>query len=275
MFMCELMGMSSNHRTSINLSLSVLSERGENPKMHGDGWGVAFYEDNDVRLIKDAGAAKGSDWVKFIKSQRIVSHDVIAHIRKSTVGEVSYKNTHPFVRELSGRIHTFAHNGTFTGVFDHPDYKIKKFKPVGTTDSEYAFCYLMEQMDELWSKHEGIPSLDDRFNLVKDFADGMAKLGPTNFLYSDGDTLFAHGHQRHNPLTDKIEWPGLHYLKLDCGDIEGFEKSSKSGISVKNKNHVITFFASTPLNEGNWIPLQSGELMAVTKGEVYTSRSLD
>lgn len=40
--MCELLGMSSNHRTTINLSLTTLAQRGENPKLHGDGWGVAL-----------------------------------------------------------------------------------------------------------------------------------------------------------------------------------------------------------------------------------------
>ena len=32
-------------------------------------------------------------------------------------------------------------------------------------------------------------------------------IGPCNFLYSDGETLFAQGHERHHPVTHKVSWP--------------------------------------------------------------------
>ena len=258
--MCELLGMSSNRCTTINLSLSVLAKRGENPGLHGDGWGVAFYEGKDVRLIKDAGAAK---------EQEIQSHDVIAHIRKSTVGEVSYRNTHPFIRELKGRVHTFAHNGTFVNILEDPRFIPQSFCPVGTTDSEHAFCLLMDRMKEVWCTHSEIPSLDERLRVVQKFAEEMRTLGPTNFLYSDGETLFAHGHKRHDPITQEIAWPGLYYIHLpDEKKSSEFENSHKSGISVKSENDLVTLFASVPLKEGDWHPLKEGETIAVTRGQI-------
>ncbi len=272
--MCELLGMSSNHRTTINLSLTTLAQRGENPKLHGDGWGVAFYEGNDVRLIKDSGEAKNSQWVELIKAQEIHSHDVIAHIRKSTIGEVSYRNTHPFIRELCGRVHTFAHNGTLKDIAKNALYKSTYYRPVGTTDSEYAFCLLMDRMKVIWKENDHIPSLESRMEIIKQFTDDMKKLGTLNFLYSDGETLFAHGHQRHDPITEKVEWPGLHYVQVICDRREsGFEESSKSSISLKGVNDIVTLFASVPLNEDNWRPLEEGQIMAVTKGEIKVSAS--
>lgn len=271
--MCELLGMSSNHKTTINLSLTTLAERGENPHLHGDGWGVAFYEGNDVRLIKDFGEAKGSRWVEFIKQQEIRSTDVIAHIRRSTVGEVSYKNTHPFIRELYGRMHTFAHNGTFHNIRSVPEYQTRRFKAVGTTDSEHAFCYLLDRMYEVWHGSDLMPSLEKRMEVVVNFAKEMRLLGPSNFLYSDGVTLFAHGHQRHDPLTDKLVWPGLHYIQVDCGPGKtGFDLSSKSAIAMKGSENFLTLFASVPLNKGEWLPIQEGEVIAVTKGEMKFSQ---
>lgn len=271
--MCELLGMSSNHHTSINLSLTVLSERGENPKMHGDGWGVAFYEGKDVRLIKDAGEAKGSPWVKFIKQQEIHSNMVIAHIRKSTMGEVSYRNTHPFTRELHGSMHTFAHNGTLKEIHHHPEFKTRRFRPVGTTDSEFAFCALMERMAQLWEENDRIPTLDLRYNLVCQFAEDIRKLGTANFLYSDGNALFAHGNQRHDPIKDVVEWPGLQYLQLVSGsNDDGFRSSSESGIALRGDEDVITLFTSVPLNIFyQWTPLQDGEVIAVQNGFIKYS----
>jgi glutamine amidotransferase len=259
--MCELLGMSSNHRTSINLSLSVLAERGENPHLHGDGWGVAFYEGNDVRLIKDAGEAKNSEWVDFIKQQQIHSHDVIAHIRRSTIGEVAFHNTHPFVRELHGRIHTFAHNGTLK-IKEHPEYAPKHYMPVGTTDSELAFCVLMDRMYDLWDD-QNIPTLKDRLKVVSEFAEMMRGLGLINFLYSDGETLFAHGHRRHDPITDEVSWPGLQYLKLRHGSIE-----AEGGVSIKGDDQHVVLFASVPLSDGDWIPIKENEILTVTRGEI-------
>ncbi|HXH32698.1 MAG TPA: class II glutamine amidotransferase [Bacteriovoracaceae bacterium] len=259
--------MSSNQRTNINLSLTVLAKRGENPNLHGDGWGVAFYEGKDVRLIKDSGQAKESKWVDFIKQQEIRSHDIIAHIRKSTVGEVSYSNTHPFARELKGRMHTFAHNGTFKDIQSKNSFRTKHYRPVGSTDSEHAFCVLMEKLALLWADYDGLPPLQERFQVVSSFAEEMRNLGAANFLYSDGETLFGHGHQRHDPITDVLQWPGLHYINFDCEDeLNGFEKSSKSAIALKDHAHVITLFASVPLSKGDWHPMKEGEVIAVTKG---------
>lgn len=271
--MCELLGMSSNHETTINLSLTVLAERGENPRLHGDGWGVAFYDGKDVRLIKDAGEAKGSPWVKLIKQQEIHSDTVIAHIRKSTIGEVSHRNTHPFTRELSGTMHTFAHNGTLKDIQSHHLFKNHRFHPVGSTDSEHAFCSLMERMALLWEKSDMTPSLEARYELVTQFAGDMRKLGTANFLYSDGDALFAHGNQRHDPIKDVVEWPGLQYLQLASGiKDEGFKKVSDSGIKLQGDEDVVTLFTSVPLNQFyQWTPLQEGEVIAVQNGIIKYS----
>ncbi len=266
--MCELLGMSSSKKTMINVSLSVLAERGENPHFHGDGWGIAFHDEDDVRLIKDTGEAKNSEWVKFIQKQEIKCHDVIAHIRKSTVGRVKYSNTHPFIRELLGTVHSFAHNGTMPEVLKDPRYKTKNFHPIGETDSEHCFCYLMDQMQELWRKYPGIPPLEERFEVVEEFASQMRKLGPCNFLYSDGETLFGHGHERHDPVTHKVSWPGLHYLIRIADEIEENES-----ISIKGNVQHVVLFASVPLSKEKWVPLEKGEILAVNKGKLWGSKS--
>lgn len=271
--MCELLGLSSKHETTINLSLTVLAQRGENPNMHGDGWGIAFHEGQDVRLIKDSGAAKSSQWVEFIKQQDIHSHDIIAHIRKSTVGAVNYSNTHPFIRELFGRVHSFAHNGTLKYILQDERFEPKNFFPIGQTDSELAFCILMDRMNDLWAKFEDeIPPISERLRVVKAFADDMRSLGPSNFLYSDGDAFFAHGDERLDPKTDKMSWPGLHYIQINCRNRdEKVDQSAESGIKVEAHDDVVTLFASVPLNDNHWQPLKRGEVIAVSKGQIISS----
>lgn len=270
--MCELLGLSSTTKTTINLSLATLAQRGENPHMHGDGWGVAFYDEKDVRLIKDAGPAKNSPWVSFITSQDIESHDIIAHIRKSTIGDTHYSNTHPFTRELYGVVHCFAHNGTLPNIFSDQRFSSRDYFPVGNTDSEYAFCHLMDLMQELWDRFEGAPPLETRLQTVQNFAEEMMQLGPANFLYCDGDAMFAHGDIRLDPLTNKVSWPGLYYLQRKSTLQQGEIDAEESGITIQSEPGIITLFASVPLNQENWIPLQRSEVVVVSKGQIQIAR---
>lgn len=270
--MCELLGLSSSHETTINLSLSVLAQRGENPNMHGDGWGIAFHEGNDVRLIKDAGPAKNSEWVEFIKEREIHAHDIIAHIRKSTIGKVSYSNTHPFTRELMGRVHSFAHNGTLKNIHTDPRFETHHFHPIGDTDSERSFCHLMDCMKDLWESSDTVPSLTERMEILKNFSEEMRSLGPANFLYSDGDAFYAHGDERHDPITNKLISPGLYYLQIDCDYNHHIESDApESGVRIESDDDVITMFASVPLNDKDWRPVEKGELIAVSKGRIVSS----
>ena len=52
--------------------------------------------------------------------------------------------------------------------------------------------------------------------LLVAFAADMRALGPANFLYSDGDTLFAHGHRRIHSDGEPAEPPGLWLLERVC-----------------------------------------------------------
>jgi predicted glutamine amidotransferase len=92
---------------------------------------------------------------ELVKRYPIKSENVIAHIRKATQGAVALENCHPFVRELWGRYWVLAHNGDLKGF--QPRLH-GAFRPVGDTDSERAFCWLMQ---ELAKAHAGVPSVDE------------------------------------------------------------------------------------------------------------------
>jgi predicted glutamine amidotransferase len=76
---------------------------------------------------------------------------VIAHIRHATQGAVSLANTQPFVRELRGRVHVFAHNGAVGALpaSARGNCGGGRFQPIGETDSEVAFCQFLGRLAEL------------------------------------------------------------------------------------------------------------------------------
>jgi len=185
--MCELLGMECNVPTDIVFSFSGLALRGGVRGPHADGWGLALYEGTAVRTFLEPAAAAGSKLAAYVRGYPIKTLLAIAHVRKRTRGPVSLANTHPFVRELWGRHFTFAHNGTVRGVKRH---RLGRFHPIGTTDSEHAFCVILDRIDRAFPR--GYP--DDPARLWKAIATVGGELGDHgtfNFLLGDGRQMFA------------------------------------------------------------------------------------
>jgi predicted glutamine amidotransferase len=153
---------------------------------HKDGFGIAFFEDRGLRHFIDARSARESPVADLVKRYPIVSDNVIAHIRKATQGQVRLENTHPFVRELWGRYWVFAHNGDLKDF--HPRLH-GAFRPVGDTDSERAFCWLMQ---ELAKAHAGVPGIDELSCTLRELLPQLARHGTFNLLLSNGQALWAH-----------------------------------------------------------------------------------
>jgi predicted glutamine amidotransferase len=150
--MCQLLGMNTNTPTDVMFSFAGLATRAHE---HKDGFGIAFFEDRGLRHFIDHHGARSSPVADLVKRYPIKSDNVIAHIRKATQGQVLLENTHPFVRELWGRYWVFAHNGDLKG---YAPRLHGAFRPVGDTDSERAFCWLMQ---ELAKAHASVPSVDE------------------------------------------------------------------------------------------------------------------
>jgi glutamine amidotransferase len=180
---------------------------------------------------------------------------------------VELKNTHPFRREIGGRVHTFAHNGDLPGVESR--YLLDPagpFRPVGDTDSEFAFCVLMERLTGLWRGDCGIPSLHARREVVADFAREIGKLGSANFLYSDGDVLFVHGHVR-TQADGSVRAPGLHYVSVTCNYGIGYSELASVKLESDRLQRV-TLVSTVPLTNGDWQPMNAGELLVMKAGEI-------
>ena len=181
--MCQLLGMNANTATDLVFSFTGFSRRAEE---HKDGFGIAFFEGAGVRLFVDAQSASTSPVAEMVRHYPIRSSHIVAHIRKATQGAVALENTHPFVRELWGRYWVFAHNGNLV---DFRPRLHAAFRPVGTTDSEHAFCWLMQ---ELSKAHAGVPPVAELTATLAELVPVAARHGTFNFMLSNGEALWAH-----------------------------------------------------------------------------------
>lgn len=277
--MCELFCLSSRHPTRATFSLRHFSAHGAPDGLNVDGWGVAFHEGRDVRLYKEPEPAGDSPWLVFIEQRSHPTGLLISHIRRATCGANSLANTQPFVRELGGRMHLFAHNGGFDEIAALFGRSEHRFRPVGETDSEMAFCLLLERVAPLW-EGAAAPSLDARLAAIEGFAADMRPLGIANFLYSDGEFVFGHGHRR-TQADGIVAPPGLWFRHRHRAGASGSPATTlpSSGVTIHAPTHPgggphageaqeMALLASVPVTAGHWRPLGEGEIVVVAAGEL-------
>jgi predicted glutamine amidotransferase len=250
--MCQLLGMNCNTPTDALFSFTGFSQRAGNTGDHTDGWGIAFFEDKGLRHFVDHERAVDSPVAKLIREYPIRSTNVIAHIRKATQGVVNLQNCHPFVRELWGRYWVFAHNG------DLKDFRPRlhsHFTPVGDTDSEHAFCWIMQ---ELAKSHASVPSVAELTLTLKELAARIAPHGTFNFLLSNGQALWAHA------------TTSLYYLERQHPFSEA--QLSDEDIRIDFASHAqpsdrVAIIVTAPLTVNEtWTAFQNGELAVFVDG---------
>jgi glutamine amidotransferase len=247
--MCQLLGMNANTPTDVMFSFTGLATRADE---HKDGFGIAFFEDRGLRHFIDRDGAIGSPVAQMIKRYPIKSEVVIAHIRKATVGSVALQNCHPFVRELWGRYWVFAHNG------DLKDYHPRlhgQFRPVGDTDSERAFCWLMQ---ELAKAHAGVPTIDELSCTLRELLPQPARHGTFNVLLSNGQALWAHG-------TTKL-WSVERAHPFTAATLADEDLSVDFAAHTTPQDRVAVV-ATEPLTANEtWVPFAPGELLLFVGG---------
>jgi glutamine amidotransferase len=249
--MCQLLGMNCNTPTDIVFSFTGFASRS---REHADGFGIAFFEGRGVRLFVDHASALASPVAELIKRYPIRSQHVIAHIRKATQGVVALENCHPFVRELWGRYWVFAHNGDLKGF--EPRLHAS-FKPVGDTDSERAFCWLLQ---ELAKNHASVPDVAALTDTLRELAPQLARHGTFNFMLSNGDALWAHCSTH------------LHYLQrrhpFGVAHLQDQDLSLDFARLTSPQDRVIVV-ATEPLTADEmWTAFKPGELLAFVGGEL-------
>lgn len=257
--MCELLGMSFNLPIKPSLSFRGFRKRGEkNP----DGWGLAYYPDKSVQVIKEPIKASKSSLSEFIKNyQEIKSKIFIAHVRYTSVGTKSHKNTHPFQRELNGKEFVFAHNGT---LHNYNGLPTGRFTPVGKTDSEHAFCHILNCIE----KEKINQWADERFRWLWNQLKTINNYGNFNCIFSDGEHLFCYYDKRgYNGLCFVQRKAPFNTVRLTDEDFE-IDLSEEKDPSQKG-----FIIATQQLTNERWENFHSGELIVFRDGNMIFSSS--
>ncbi len=239
--MCELFAMSANQPMDVDKYLTLLMPRGGKLGPHADGWGVAYYEGHASRVFKDANPAAESRYLRMLARSQLKSTVVIAHIRKanpSVVGRAT-ANTHPFEREWNGYSWVFAHNGKLPGFEESGVLRHSRFQPMGNTDSELAFCYLMENLASRIDYGEAVTPARV-VEAISPAVGSLCRYGEFNFILGNGEYLFVHAHTH---LHELVQAPAA------SGNLQS-----------------TVLLATAPLTQDNWQALKPGSIRVYRDG---------
>ena len=256
--MCELLGMSFNRAVNPKISFKGFQQRGKN---NPDGWGIAYYPDKSVQIFKENIQINTSKFVAFLKNYPFMNSKIfIAHVRRKSTGKNSHMNTHPFCRELNGKEYLFAHNGTIRNL---NKLNLGRFKPIGETDSEHIFCYLLESIKKKniinWNENE-FKWLGKKLNQIN-------KFGKLNCLMSNGEYLFCyHDIEGYNGLYFTQRKPPYGEIMLEDIDWKVNLREEKD----PNKTGFI--IATNKLTNEGWEQFNKGELIVFKDGKMIYSK---
>jgi glutamine amidotransferase len=251
--MCQLLGMNCNVPTDICFSFEGFCARGGKTDEHRDGWGIAFFEGLGCRMFLDIKPSSSSPIAELVRHYPIHSKHVIAHIRKATVGHIALENCHPFRRELWGRYWVFAHNGDLPDLqADSPDF----YRPVGQTDSERAFCLILNTLRRTFPAEK--PPLEKLYPVLQNITQFLAAQGIFNYLLSDGEHFFAHCSTKLCYIVRQAPFAAAHLIDEDI-TVDFQELTTPSDR--------VAVIATTPLTDNEtWTPLQPGQLLVFQDG---------
>ncbi len=256
--MCQLLGMNCNTPTDIVFSFEGFRRRGGVTDVHADGFGIAFFEGKGVRIYQDDLPSASSPIADLIKTYQIKSKNVLAHIRKATQGQVSLANTHPFMRELWGEYWLFAHNGHLQNTEElFKKNQHQYYRAVGTTDSEQAFCYILEQLRQ---KFPSKPSQEELFQEIKNLTYHIRSAGIFNFVLTNGQWMIAHASTL------------LHYIIREApfGEAKLLDDDINIDFAaVTTPTDRVAVIATLPLTSNeNWLQLAQNELLMFQEGHI-------
>ena len=257
--MCELLALSANTPTDMRFSFRGLTRRGGETGEHADGWGLASYdpESGGLHIYREQRPAAFSPVAAQLAERDLKSLYSLAHIRKATQGVVALENCHPFQRRWRGQDWVFAHNGDLKAEIPAAG----DYRPIGNTDSEAAFCWILNELSQQFSDSADGQAL---FPVLVRCSAHLAAGGIFNCLISNGEWLYAFCGTKLHTITRRAPFTTATLADEDLTvDFSQFT----------TPRDVVTIVSTEPLTTNEqWRRLEVGEALLLQRGEVVQRR---
>ncbi|MDH4247199.1 MAG: class II glutamine amidotransferase [Deltaproteobacteria bacterium] len=262
--MSDLLALSFDSVTAPEITLKealfdpVVASTSGNPR----GWGFGWYPGVDMagQTLKDPSAGPSDPTAQMLKEwSRFGSTKFICHFR-GPAQHRAQSDAQPFLRNFSGRSWIIAHSGTLTGDWrrELPLGEKPVYEPVGRTDTEHVFCWLLNQFHDQGHRtfaDVGWGSLLGIFRRIN-------KLGPLNLFLGDGQSLVVyHDQGERQPLYWSRRVPPHIQMPLENATLALNLESHQS-------HRTFVVFATEPMSADNWVRMAPGQLLVVRRGQI-------
>ena len=263
--MSELLGLSFDSVTAPVISLrgAARSEATGSSDSRRSGWGFGWYPGSELagQILKNPTASADDPAARALKDwNRFGSTLFLGHFLGSAAHRTQ-GDSQPYLRNYSGRAWIIAHSGSLGEDFRQnlPLGDKPGFEPVGRTDTEHVFCWLLNRMQAAGTRSFGDYGWDQ---LVADLR-AVNKFGSLNLMLTDGQSMVVYQdreevqpiywsrrlpHQEDTPL-------GNHVLSLD--------------LEPHQSNRTVVIFATTPLSNEAWVRMAGGQLLVARRGQIF------
>lgn len=228
----------------------------------GTGWGFAWYPEGNesAAVIRDPRPVRETGLTDVLRDwDRFRSTIFVCHVR-GAAKRPTERDTHPFTRAYARRDFMFAHNGQLDPAAARglPLGDRPVFEPVGTTDSEHAFCWLLTKI-----RDRGARALADvPWAQLHEWFGELNRHGTFNCLMSDGLDVVAYSDSRgFRPLHFARLTPPHANTRLDNGVVR-LDYSDPLDV-----NRTMLAVATRPMGQ-DWSRVGDGQLLVSRLGSL-------
>lgn len=233
------------------------------------GCGFAWYPNDDYAsaVIKDPQAQHSSSFVKAVTNWSIFRSTTFFCYMSGASKNPSQHNTQPFNRSNLDCDWVFMHQGDLDKA-KLEQLKPEQFskKPIGTTDSEIAFCYLLEM-----ALKDNVRKLSEFDNTkLLEYFRILGECGTANIALSDGNTTVIY-RGTHSPMDIYFTriTPPYGAISFDSNEISLYFDDPR------DQNRTIGIFTTIAFNDGLWEKLDNDHFVVSTRGSiVWSNRSI-
>jgi predicted glutamine amidotransferase len=212
--MCRMVGFISTEDKNVTPYFEILKTQALHGKdaPHGDGWGVACYNDGEFSIKKSSKPIWENGKIDEMAKSALL------HARKASFGKASVLLSHPFVYDEKGKIWSFAHNGTI--------YNLSKTKKKGEIDTQFyaeMFIENLKDKDPLESVRTTVKTLidisEDKYTSLNAIIVSDEMLMGWRYVKKVDDnyhTLFYEACK--NSLSISTEPPGNEWIAIKNGE---------------------------------------------------------
>ncbi len=259
----RLLAMSFDAPVSPSISLRALVQ----PHEHAYGWGFAWYPEAgpSAMVIKDPTSIGENPMTKLLRDwERFQSTVFVCHLR-GAARTLAEQDTHPFAHNWAGRSFVLAHNGDLAGdLAAQLPLMDDALAPIGRTDSERAFSWLLDRARQVGAKRLADVGWDRLHGWFRE----LDALGTANFILTDGiDLAVYRDAEGYNTLCSMRLTPphaatlwSTPDIEVDLGDAE-------------DRNRSAVLFSTIPLapnaaSGDAWMEMTPSQMIVARRGSI-------